>query len=134
MFEIYKRSQGYYTRLLTAVGLVIIAAIGCYSLFRKLEILRDYTRFYLYWQAGIPAAVFLASGALAYWVVNWPKAADFMIATEGEMKKVSWSSKRELIRSTMVVVLFVVAMALMYWAVDQSFAFLFRWIGVIRAF
>ena len=33
-------------------------------------------------------------GLLMFWLMNKPTVADFLIAAEGEMKKVSWSSRR----------------------------------------
>ena len=46
---------------------------------------------------------------LTYWVVGVNrKANDFFIATEGEMKKVNWSTRAEVIRSTKVVIVTVV--------------------------
>ena len=45
-------------------------------------------------QTMVPAALFLLLAFLIYWIVNKPSIADFMIAAEGEMKKVSWSSRQ----------------------------------------
>ena len=36
--------------------------------------------------------------------VNYPRFADFLISVEAEMDKVSWSSRQELYRATVVVV------------------------------
>jgi len=51
--------------------------------------------------------------------LNMAKAADFLIATESEMKKVSWSSKAELIGSTMVVIVTVVLLAVFIYVADN---------------
>ncbi|MBI1827694.1 MAG: preprotein translocase subunit SecE [Planctomycetes bacterium] len=55
-----------------------------------------------------------------------------MIATEGEMKKVNWSSRREVVGSTKVVILFSMAMALYLFVVDIVFQTLFQAIGVLK--
>ena len=55
-----------------------------------------------------------------------------MIATEGEMKKVSWSTKREIIGSTKVVILFTFLMAGLLFLVDSAFQLLFSSIGVLQ--
>jgi preprotein translocase SecE subunit len=55
-----------------------------------------------------------------------------MIATEGEMKKVSWSSRRELIGSTKVVIVFTVAIAALLFVVDVGFVVLFGWLRVLK--
>ncbi len=49
-----------------------------------------------------------------YRVVNWPRFADFLIAVEAEMNKVTWPSKDELIRASIVVIftIFFLAIAL----------------------
>ncbi|MCH9001912.1 MAG: preprotein translocase subunit SecE [Planctomycetes bacterium] len=55
-----------------------------------------------------------------------------MIATEGEMKKVSWSSKEEVIGSTKVVIMFTFMLALFLFVVDMVFQQAFRLIGVLK--
>ncbi|MCP4709719.1 MAG: preprotein translocase subunit SecE [Planctomycetes bacterium] len=57
-----------------------------------------------------------------------------MIATEGEMKKVSWSSRKEIMSSTLVVIITVAIMALLLMAVDLGFSYLFYEIGVLKVF
>ena len=55
-----------------------------------------------------------------------------MIATQTEMKKVSWSSKREVIGATKVVILFTILLAALLFCVDLVFQFFFRGIGVLK--
>ena len=119
--NIYKRSQGKYTRITTFVAVMVLAAWGCESLTRKLYYLDSaYLRF------GIPLVVFVLIGFVMFLVVNRPKTADFFIATEGEMKKVSWSSKKEIIGSTKVVIVTTFLMAGLLFLVDFIFANLFQ--------
>jgi len=81
----------------------------------------------------IAVAFMLAGGVLLYWVVGVNrKANDFFIATEGEMKKVSWSTRAEIIRSTKVVIVTVVLMAILLFVVDILFMEFFRAIGVLK--
>ena len=57
--------------------------------------------------------------------------ADFMISAEGEMKKVSWSSRREIAVSTAIVISVVVLMAVFIGAVDLGFYMFFnRVVGI----
>jgi len=70
----------------------------------------------------------VALGLLIYWLLNKPNIADFMIAAEGEIKKVSWSSRREIVVSTFIVICVVVALAAMLWVTDMSFQLLFRYV------
>ena len=53
---------------------------------------------------GLPGALLMLGWWVAYRIVNVPKFADFLIAVEAEMNKVSWPSRDELIRSSAVVI------------------------------
>jgi len=124
--EIYKRGQGKYTRTITfAAGALIGALVAQY-------VGAELTEAGVYVQYGVPVAIAVGVAALMFWLVNRPRSADFMIATEGEMKKVSWSSKREIIGGTKVVITTTLILAVLLWAVDLAFAFFFRRIGVLQ--
>ncbi len=75
-----------------------------------------------------PAGLFLLFAFLIYWIVNKPSIADFMIAAEGEMKKVSWSSRQEITVSTIIVIVVVVIMATLLGTTDLSFKMFFDWL------
>jgi len=60
--------------------------------------------------------------------MNKPAVADFMISAEGEIKKVSWSSRREIAVSTTIVIIVVVLMAVMLFAADMAFKSLFMYV------
>ena len=124
MFKIYKVTQGRYTRSLTFVGVMLIAVSGAYVLSGKLYDVGPYMRY------GIPSLVVVLVGLLSFWMVNRPRSADFLIATEGEMKKVAWSGKKEVIGSTKVVIVTTLMIALLLFGVDILFGALFRILGV----
>ena len=42
---------------------------------------------------------------LYYFIWLKPRSVDFLVATESEMKKVNWSSRREVVGSTIVVIM-----------------------------
>ncbi|MCD6175322.1 MAG: preprotein translocase subunit SecE [Planctomycetes bacterium] len=73
----------------------------------------------------IPAAVCTVFAALIYWLSNKPVIADFLIAAEGEIKKVSWSSRKEIINSTLIVISVVAMMATGLGLVDLGFRLFF---------
>ena len=127
-FEIYKRTQGKYSRTLTFCGVMVLGIAGAVALSDKLA-----AYFGPFIQFGVPVLLLLALAALMFWIVNRPRSADFLIATEGEMKKVSWSSKKEIIGSTKVVIIATFMMAGILYAVDFMFALLFRVMGVMGA-
>jgi preprotein translocase SecE subunit len=55
---------------------------------------------------------------LAWRVVNVPAFADFLIATEAEMNKVSWTSRKRLMQDTVVVLTTMILMTLFLFIVD----------------
>jgi preprotein translocase subunit SecE len=121
--QIYKRYQGKYTRSLTFVGVMVLAVAGAYKL-------SDYLGSYdatkaAYIQFGAPTVLALVMAWLMFWLVNRPNTADFLIATEGEMKKVSWSSKKEIIGSTKVVIVTTFIIAAILFGVDVVFRVFF---------
>jgi preprotein translocase subunit SecE len=125
--HIYKRNQGKYTRLTTAISVMVLVAWGCFVLSEKLGAYRGvntYVRF------GIPLVILVGMGVLMFWLVNRPKSADFLIATEGEMKKVSWSSRKEVIGSTKVVIVTTFILAAILFLIDVVFASVFKAIGI----
>ncbi len=129
-FDIYKRGQGKYTRLCSAFAGAIIAAAGCWALYKKLVVWLGFlSQQYRLWVATmVPAGLFVTLALLLFWLVNRPSVADFMIAAEGEMKKVSWSSKHEIVVSTTVVVVVVIFMAALLGVTDLTFSAFFGWL------
>ncbi|MHC4644632.1 MAG: preprotein translocase subunit SecE [Planctomycetota bacterium] len=121
-FEIYKRGQGKYTRLWSAFGVAIAAGLGCKQLYNKL----DATDLGLWVATMVPAGLFVVLSLLTFWLVNKPSVADFMIAAEGEVKKVSWSNRKEIAVSTFVVIVVVVMMAVLLGTTDLCFTIFFR--------
>lgn len=124
MFAIYKPGQGRYTRLYSGFGLAVIAGLGCWQLYRKLEA----NDLGLWIQTMVPTGLFLSAAVIAFWLVNKPSVADFMIAAEGELKKVNWSSRREIAVSTFIVILVSIVLSVLLGATDFSFQLLFNWL------
>ncbi len=120
--DIYKRGQGKNTRISTAVAAIVIAGLGCLGLYRKLEA----ADLGLWVETMVPAGLLVALSVVILWVINRPSVADFMIAAEGEVKKVSWSSRKEIAVSTIVVIVVVVLMAVLLGATDVSFQMVFN--------
>ena len=86
----------------------------------------------LYTQAGSSVLLIAAASAILYYVLNRPRIVDFMIATEAEMRKVNWPTKREISGSTVVVILGTMLLASMLFVVDIAFAWLFQLVGVLE--
>jgi len=118
--KIYKRGQGKNSRLWTAVALFGIVAIGCWRLHKQLS---DEN---VWINTMVPAVVCALFAALIYWLSNKPTVANFLIAAEGEIKKVSWSSRKEIVNSTLIVISVVAIMAIGLGAVDVLFRLFFH--------
>ncbi len=119
--KIYKRGQGKHTRLGTGLVCLVIAVYGALILNQRLGALTDN----VWIETLIPFGVAAAFGGLIWWLSNVPAVANFLIAAEGEIKKVSWSSRREIFTSTLVVITVVVVMSvgIGVWDVVLSFFF-----------
>jgi preprotein translocase subunit SecE len=121
-FQIYKAGQGRYVRVPTAVGMGLVGAVLVYYTWKMLAtyVAKDMiaTPYIVY---GIPALVLAGLALLGVLSLNKPSFVDFLIATEGEMKKVSWSSRPELIGSTIVVIVTVVLLSAVIWVFDTAF-------------
>lgn len=124
VFDIYKRGQGKYTRLCSAFAIAIIAGLGCLQLYKKFQA----SDLGLWAETMVPAGLFVILALLIFWLVNKPSLADFLIAAEGEMKKVSWSSRQEIAVSTFIVIMVVIAMAALLGTTDIGFRTLFTWL------
>ena len=69
---------------------------------------------------------------LIYRVLNFPPFVDFLTDTEVEMKKVSWTSKDDLYRATMVVLTTVILMSVFLFLVNQVWVRLLELIRVLQ--
>ena len=122
-FSIYKKGQGKYTRLCSGFGMGLIVMLGCLQLYKKLQA----TDLNMWVQTMVPAGLFVVLSALIFWLLNKKSIADFMISAEGEVKKVSWSSRREIAVSTFIVIVVVVLMAALLGVTDLGFQLFFAW-------
>lgn len=146
----YKKSQGQLVRRGTIVGVLFLAGAGIWTLWshhtlesgprdwallmpftggaQQLVVLKD-VRFTL------PMLLVAATLWMAYRIVNFPVFADFLIATEAELNKVSWTTRRRLIQDTIVVLTCVVLLTLFLFFVDILWGWLLssKYIGVLPA-
>lgn len=122
----YKPKQGWNTRLYTGIGLGLIVAFGVWRLHEMLIESSLAVRF------GVPAVTGAVLGWLIYRIVQYPQFAEFLIATEAEMNKVSWTTKEDLYRSSIVVLATVAVLAIYLYVVDAFWLFLLKTIGVLQ--
>jgi len=129
-FDIYKRGQGKYTRLCSAFAVAIVVGLGCLQLYYELEASSWglSNRASMWIATMVPAGLFVILAMLIFLLVNKHQVADFLIAAESEMKKVSWSSKQEIAVSTFIVIVVVIIMAILLGTADLSFQTFFMWL------
>jgi len=117
--QLYKRSQGRIVRQVTGWALALVALMAAWRL-----------SIYLQGQMAQSSVLLIscAIGALGLWlsfrVVHLPKFADFLIATEAEMNKVSWPTKQELVRGAAIVLVMIFALTATLLAFDFLWRFL----------
>jgi preprotein translocase SecE subunit len=100
--------------------------VGCWRLYTKLQASLDVTQTASLWiSTTVPLGLFAITTAFLYWLVNRPTVADFMISAEGELKKVSFSTKREIAVSTFVVIIVMLFISFMLGFADFCFNLFF---------
>jgi preprotein translocase subunit SecE len=124
--DLFKPMQGWYARVYTALGLGLIVAAGSWRVY---EASLEYSPA---WRIGVPALFTVALGWVIFRIVHFPPFAEFLIATEAEMNKVSWTNKQDLFRATSVVLSTVVLMAVYLFVVDTLWTFMLRVLGVLQ--
>ncbi len=130
---IYKSGQGYYTRMGTTVGASLLTLLGLRWLWDYAAQVKIGTINQTYVAFGICGLVGVVIGTLIYlYVFRKPGSGDFLIATEGEMKKVNWSTRREIFGSTAVVIILMAVATTFIWLVDNAFVFVFQQMGVLE--
>ncbi len=123
---IYKRNQGRITRQVTFAAMAITLALGLWRMSVTLVgVQTTGIRF------GVPGVLLLAGLWIAYRVVNVPSFADFLIAVEAEMNKVSWPTRTELFRASMVVLITIFALATILACYDFFWRALFRLLKIV---
>ncbi len=129
-FHLFKPGQGVYVRWGTAAGLGLLS-LGMVGFIRSSVLMRMTSN-----ELALNLIPVVILAGLAWLIFNYVgrnrRVCEFLIATEGEMKKVNWSTFEE-VRTATKVVIFVVAMiGLGLFLVDLLFMFLFSAIDVLQ--
>ena len=124
---VYKPNQGRIVRQLTCLAIWLIVGLGCWALSATLRGSLDSDSLMV---LGIPGVLMMAGAWFGFRVVNWPRFADFLIAVEAEMNKVTWPSKDELIRAAIVVIFTIFFLAISLFLFDIIWQQLFSFLGV----
>ena len=125
----YKRNQGLRVRRMTIMGVLLLFGSGIYTLVHNnivtvhdLTVSLPFTKGTLVILPDAHVTVPILLVLLALWfawrVVNYPVFADFLIATEAEINKVSWTPRARLLQDTIVVLVTLVIITMFLFIVD----------------
>jgi len=122
---LYKRSQGRITRQVTFFALAVTVFLGLWRLHETLGGAYGDQQYgpYLSWL--LPGLLVVIGWWICYRVVNIPAFADFLIAVEAEMAKVSWPGRTELVRASIVVLMTILLMGFILFGFDWLWIILF---------
>jgi preprotein translocase subunit SecE len=138
---IYKRNQGRITRQVTGAASALVVVAGCYRfsqfyrqppglVSRWLPVLAEPST-WLVIRVAIPSILAIVCLWVSYRLVNVPRFADFLIAVEAEMNKVSWPTRSELFRSSVVVLVCIIALAIVLALYDAVWFYLFKTLKIL---
>jgi len=123
---LFKRNQGRIVRQVTVSAVAVAVALGLWRMNATFSQEVGATIRY------VLTGILLAAGVwMAYRLVNVPQFADFLIAVEAEMAKVSWPTRTEVYRSSAVVLVMIFSLAVVLFVFDFLWSQLFQWIGVL---
>lgn len=148
---VYKKGQGIYSRIVVGIALGVLglyAAISLHNVLLDLPNVAQNTRIPLVglgltWGLICSFALFAVLGFLIYIFVagmetgvrpldnSGKRAVEFLIETQGELQKVSWPTKYELVGSTAVVIISVVVIGIFVLGVDWFVSLIMGYIGVL---
>jgi preprotein translocase SecE subunit len=145
--ERYKPTQGLRVRRATMLGLLVLLGSGVWVLHNHASLAsveKDWVLTIPFTNIHIPLLpdveitlpILLAAGAfwVSFRVVNWPMFADFLIATEAEVNKISWASRKSVVQDTIVVLSTVLLLTVFLFGVDLLWGALLGWekIGILK--
>lgn len=148
---VYKKGQGIYSRIVVGIALGVLglyAAISLHNVLLDLPNVAQNIRIPLVglgltWGLICSFALFAVLGFLIYIFVagmetgvrpldnSGKRIVEFLIETQGELQKVSWPTKYELVGSTAVVIISVVVIGIFVLGVDWFVSLIMGYIGVL---
>ncbi|MCA8987548.1 MAG: preprotein translocase subunit SecE [Planctomycetaceae bacterium] len=124
---LYKRNQGRHVRQISAIAIAAVFLVAAWTM--QIQLLSGASELM---KNLIPGAVSVLGVWLAYRIVNYPPAADFMIAVQAEMEKVSWPTWSQLWRATIVVLFVMIFLAVSLFAFDVLWQAVFSYVGFLK--
>jgi preprotein translocase SecE subunit len=149
-FTIYKKGQGYWTRMGTLAGAAVLGVMLAYTLYVSIppmlsvpdtkgmsvqqvqEVQKAAAVFGKRLALGVAGGFLVVYSLIVWHLTNKPSNVDFLVATDSEMKKVNWTSRKELIGSTKVVIFFMFLIATILFVLDRVIGTLMYFMGVLK--
>ena len=148
---VYKKGQGIYSRIVVGIALGVLGLFASISLHNALLDLPNVAQntkvplvgIGLTWGVISSFALFAVLGFLIYIFVagmesgvkplddSGKRVVEFLIETQGELQKVSWPTKYELVGSTAVVIISVVVIGVFVLGVDWFVSLIMEYVGVL---
>jgi len=148
---VYKKGQGIYSRIVVGAALGILGLFASVSLHNALldlpSVVQDarvpLVDISLTWGLISAFALFVVLGFLIYVFVvgletgirpldnSGKRVVEFLIEAQGELQKVSWPTKYELVGSTAVVIISVIVIGVFVLGVDWFVSRIMEYIGVL---
>jgi preprotein translocase subunit SecE len=124
-FGLYKPNQGRIVRQVTFAAFAGLGTLSAWELYRSglFSALGGASHLVL-------IMLVLLAAWLAFRLVNYSVFADFLIAVEAEMNKVSWPTKTEVWNASLVVIFIIFAMSAFLFAFDVIWTWFFETIGI----
>ena len=134
MSGIYKSGQGYWTRMMSSIAAGLLIFMGAVWLWDTIAGVRVGNLETVYVQAGAALIFITVLAVISYYLLCVHKRfVDFLIATEGEMKKVNWSTRREITGSTWVVISLTFIIATLIALLDLGYSAIFTTLKVLES-
>ena len=124
--NLYKKTQGKVARQITFFALAIMFVIAAWRITEEPWI----AVLFIGAEYAIGGVILVCGLWYCFRLVNLSRFADFLIAVEAEMNKVSWPTKQELVRSSIVVIFIIFFMAALLYGFDIIWEQLFRLLKV----
>ena len=134
--EIYKRTQGKMTRQLTCIAVWVAAALLAYRVYVFRNSLWSFVDQWAaggsaYLGYGAPVVILMIGMWLGYRIVNYAPFADFLIAVEAEMSKVSWPTQQQLVRASAVVIILILGLTVIVFVYDLLLRYVLVKLGIV---
>lgn len=118
--RLFKPKQGRIARQWTLIAIGVALAAGAWSLKGWLEA----EGYGAEVSIGAPLAMLAATGWAAFRLIQLPQFAEFLIAVEAEMGKVSWPTQSELMKASGVVIFVIFGLAALLFGYDWVLQYL----------